>query len=317
MKRILVTIIILSSFSCHKTLDLDALSFDVTANNGKMVLGDTSRFSFTGNPDIITFWSGETGRRYQYKDRTEAEGTPILRFRSKKYHNQLNTLALLVSTDFAGVVPGDTVTTRANMTTAHWDDLTAQANFSPANGVLSSSGPIDLSNYSSQGKPVYIAFKYNGLAGYGLNRWEIDSFYVNNNLPDGTTYVIANFNSYNVPYTNYGISTFSPGFVFYSITNTLYWFSSTVNSQAGIVFKTDNAGLTADCETWAFVGPIDLKKVTPDAGVSIKAVTQNMSDLNFIYKYPKTGTYDATFIGGKINRDKQNYITRSVQLIVQ
>jgi len=316
MKRILAIIIMLSLFSCHKKLDLGALTFDVTANNGKMGLGDTARFAFSGNPDIITFWSGETGRRYQYKDRTEAEGTPILRFRSRKYHNQLNTLAVLVSTDFAGVV-NDSVATRANMGAAHWDDITSQANLSPANGVLSSSGPIDLSNYSSQNKPVYIAFKYIGLAGYPLNRWEIDSFYVNNNLPDGTSYVIANFNSYNVPYTNYGISTFSPGFVFYNITNSLYWFSSTVNSQAGIVLKTDNAGLTADCETWAFVGPVNLKKVTPDAGVSIKSGTQNMSDLNFIYKYPRAGTYDATFVGGKINRDQKSYVTKPIQLIVQ
>jgi hypothetical protein len=317
MKRMLAAIIILSSFFCHKALDLDALTFDVTANNGKMALGDTCRFSFTGNPDIITFWSGETGRRYQYKDRTAAEGTPILRFRSKRSHNQSNTLALLISTDFTGVVKGDTVTTKANMANAHWNDLTAQANLSSANGVLSSSGPIDLSGYSSQNKPVYIAFKYKGLAGYGYNRWEIDSFYVNNNLPDGTSYVIANFNSYNAPYTNYGVSTFSPGFVFYTITNTLYWFNSTVNSQAGIVFKTDNAGLTADCESWAFVGPVDLKKVTPDAGVYIKTASQNLSDLNYTYKYSKTGTYDATFIGGKINRDEKTYITKPVQLIVQ
>ncbi len=317
MKKLLAAIIILSSLSCHKALDLDSLTFDVTADKGKMVLGDTTRFTFTGNPDIITFWSGELGRRYQYNDRTEAEGTPILRFRSKKYHNQENTLALLISTDFAGVVTGDSVTTRSNMTSAHWDDLTAQANFSPANGVLSSSGPIDLSNYSSGNKPVYLAFKYNGLAGSGLNRWEIDSFYVNNNLPDGTTYVIGNFNSSNVPYTNYGVTTFSPGFVFYNITNSLFWFSSTVNAQAGIVLKTDDAGLTADCETWAFIGPIDLKKVTPDAGVAIKAASQNLSDLKFIYKYLKTGTYDATFTGGKINRDEKSYITKPVQLIVQ
>ncbi len=317
MKHILAAIIVLSLFSCHKALDLDTLQFEVTPDRNKMTLGDTTRFSFTGNPDIITFWSGEIGRRYQYRNRVEADGTPILRFRSRKYHNQLNTLALLVSTDFAGVVGTDTVTTRANITSAHWDDITTRANISNANGALASSGAISLSDYSGQGKPVYIAFKYTGLAGYPLNRWEIDSFYVNNNLPDGTSYVIANFNSYNAPYTNYGVTTFNPGFVFYPMTNNYYWFTGTVNSQAGIIFKTDNAGLTANCESWAFIGPINLRKVTPDIGVSIKAASQNMNDLRFTYKYPSVGTYDATFIGGKINRDEKDYIVKPLQFIVQ
>jgi len=182
---------------------------------------------------------------------------------------------------------------------------------------LTSSGAIDLSDYANQGKPIYFAFKYTGLAGYPLNRWEIDSFYLNNNLPDGTTYVIANLNSYNAPYTNYGVTTFSPGFVDYPIKNNIYWFASTVNSQAGLVFKTDNNGLTADAESWAFIGPVDLKKVTPDGGVAIKSATQSLSDINFSYKYPAQGTYNATFIGAKINRDQKDSIAKPLQITVQ
>jgi hypothetical protein len=316
MKNILAIIMLLAFFSCHKALDVDDIAFDVTANKATMALGDTTRFSFTGNPDIITFWSGEIGKRYQYRDRTEADGTPILRFRSKRFHPQNNTLALLISTDFSGVVK-DTVATRTAITAAAWTDITARANLSPANGTLTSSGPVNLSDLASQGKPVYFAFKYTGAAGFPLNRWEIDSFYVNNNLPDGTTYVIANFGNATVSYTNYGVPTFSPGFVFYNTANVNFWFNSTINSQAGLVFKTDNAGLTSSCESWAIVGPINLKKVTPDNGTVIKGLTQSLADLAFTYKYPAAGTYNATFVAGKTNRDEQKYAVKSLPFTVQ
>lgn len=45
-------------------------------------------FLFTGNPDYITFYSGETGHEYQYKDRITAGvktdiGTPIKNMTTK------------------------------------------------------------------------------------------------------------------------------------------------------------------------------------------------------------------------------------------
>jgi hypothetical protein len=316
MKQILAITAILCFCACHKALELDDLEFDVTAAKATPAIGDTVNFSFRGNPDLITFWSGEPGRRYRFRDRTEADGTPILRFRSKRFHAQNNTLSLLISTDFAGVVK-DTAATRASIGTANWTDITAQANLSPANGTLTSSGPVSLASFASQGKPVYFAFRYKGAAGYPLNRWEIDSFYINNNLPDGTTYVIGNFNSYNVSYTNYGVPTFNPGFVFYNLSNTNFWFNSTVNSQAGLVFKTDNAGLTADADSWAIVGPINLKKVTPDNGVVIKSLAQNLRDLRFSYRYMTAGNYEATFVAGKTNRNEDAYSIKPLTFTVQ
>ena len=316
MKNILFILIALTFFSCKKELEIAEVTFDVAANTNKLSLGDTTFFTFKGNADMITFWSGEIGKRYEFRDRVEATGTPILRFRSKIFHAQTNTLSVLISTDFAGVAKA-TAGTISNISSANWVDITSRAQLSAVSSRLTSSGPVNLSDFAGQNKPVYVAFKYKGLAGYPLNRWEIDSLFINNHLPDGTTYEIGNFNSFNAPYTNYGVTTYNPGFVFYNVSNTLTWFNSTINSRAGIVFRTDATGLTADAEAWAILGPINLKKVTPDNGVVIKGLSQNINDLKYGYKYPSNGVFNPTFVGAKTNSSEQNYANKQLTLTIQ
>ncbi len=317
MKKILLFTVVIALFSCQKELKVDPVNFNVTVSKQALSLNDTAKFSFEGNPDIITFWSGEVGRRYQFKGRGEAAGNATFSFRSKRLHQQDNTLQLLISTDFAGVTPGNITATKNTIAAASWTNITQRATLPAAVNVLASSGNVSLADYATTGTPVYFAFKYVGLNGAPFQRWEIDSFVLRNTLDDGTSYVIANFNSQNTPFTNYGVSTTNPGFVFYSTNNALGWFNSTLNSQPGIVFRTDAAGLATANDAWAIIGPINLRKVTPDVGTVIKGLSQNLRDLKFTYKYPATGDYKATFEAAKTNSSVQRYESKELNLKVQ
>lgn len=303
--------------ACTKKLSNGSFDFSVAAERTTLTAGDTARFSFAGNPDIITFYSGEPGKRYEFKDRVQAEGTPILNFSSLKANgSQTNTLQLVVSTDFKGVVRGDTTATRANITAAAWDDISSRVAWPAANGGTAlSSGDVDLSDYANAGKPVYIAFKYGAAAGSIQPKWTISNFTVKNNLSDGTSYTIANMNTSATPYTNYGVSTYSPGFAAYTLQNNFNW---SVSTTSMVITGAASAGAAvAPAEAWLFIGPINLRKVTPDAGLVVKNGGQKTDDLNFYYFYNTPGTYKASFVGGRVSIDENDLAVHNIDITVQ
>jgi hypothetical protein len=255
------------------------------------------------------------GNRYAYKDRTSADGTPLLSFRSLRANgSQPQTLLLLLSTDFKGVVKGDTVATQANIATANWTDITSRAQWSTGGSSALTSGNIDLSDFASAGKPVYIAFKYQAVAGSTQSKWTISSFNIKNVLADGTSYEIANMNTSTTPYTNYGVSTFSPGFAAYTLKNKYNW--SVSASSLVITGATSAAAADAPAEAWLLLGAVDLKKVTPDIGIPVKNSTQNLSGIPFTWPYPLPGKYEAVFVGGRIDIEGANMSVRTINIEV-
>jgi hypothetical protein len=308
-----VFLLFFTVLSCSKKLHLDSLSFAAEAANADLAAGDTTVFSFTGNPDFITFYSGEPGHRYAYKDRISASGMPILQFTSARANgNQPHSLSLLVSEDFPGVAVGDTIATLASIAGATWTDITGRAVLSTGTAVAS--GNIDLSDFSKDGKPVYIAFKYIGTAGTTYSKWTITKFSVTNYLADSTSYALANMNAYNTAIPNYAGTSYSPGWVAYTVTNTYHWVVST--SSLLITGATSAAAATAGSEDWAIIGPIDLHKVTPDFGVPIKMISENMSKFPYTYQYMVPGSYTAVFLATNANPDGQDSVVRQVPITV-
>lgn len=301
--------------ACQKSLSTGEADFDVRINSTSLSLGDTAKFSFTGKPDVITFYSGEVGKRYMYRNRTTAEGTPLLRFRTIRANGaQTNSLSVMVSDNFEGVLVKDTPTTVNRIGSAAWTDITARATLSTGAAAAVASGNIDLSDFSAKGKPVYIAFKYQGLAGSIQNKWTIDSFTVKNVLADGTSYEIANMNAGNISYNNYGVPCFSPGYSAFRVMNSYYW---VVNTTSLVITGATSAGAATAAEAWVLLGPVDLKKVTPDMGVQVKNTSQKAEEVRPIYQYPAAGVYNAVFAGGKVSIDDNEYTTKSFQITVK
>lgn len=329
---LIIAAFLLACAACNKDIAVKPANFDVASgkNNGTATTvfssKDTVNFYFTGNPDMITYFSGEPGKNYDFRNRFSAAGIPQLQFSTILANGtQANSLSLLVSSDFKGVATNtiygvltrDTATTNANIAAATWTDITSRAILSTGATTAVPSGIIDLSDFLKQGKPVYIAFKYTATAGTIQNKWTVSALSLNNVLPDGTSYTIANLNAPTTSYTNYGNITYGPGWaVSYdpAKNGNKYAWAYTDKTSLIITGASTLPTATAPAEAWAVMGPIDLSRVTPDAGVAIKAISATLS--SYSYNYTTAGAYTAVFAASNNTTSATSSAVKKISLTI-
>lgn len=323
--------------ACSKTLDEKPVSFEVisTKTNGEASgtfgVKDTIVYQLSGNPDVVTFYSGAVGQRYEFNKRITAKGTPQLQFTSLRANGtQANSIQLLVSSDFKGVVAKsqtvvgvitrDTAATNANIAAATWVDISSRAAWST--GAALSSGIIDLSDFAEQGKPVFVAFKYRATAGSIQNKWMISGLSLQNVLEDKSVYTQANFAASNQSISNYGVNT--PGLGWLSSfnpdlnANKYAWVYSPGVGTAGslvITGATTAVTATAPAESWAIMGAVDLRKVTPDGGVVIKDINTLVKSWMPLVAYAE-GAYQAVFVASNNTVDGTSAVVRQLPLTI-
>lgn len=290
--RLILGIVALSAFiSCKKDLKIDSLNFGVTSNATTYKVGDTVHFNFTGNPDIISFYSGEDGNDYANHERTTADGAPQLQFTSyAQYGTQLNTLHLLVSSNFSGTYDSSSISQ------ASWTDVTDRATLSTG-ADNTPSGIIDLSDILAQKKPVYIAFKYTGTSGSTQKTWTIKNLTLN----------LLKTNNKILPVTDIA----SAGWKQVSILN-----SAAVWSISASQLRIGGGNATADDnEDWVISKLLYLNNVSPDVSIPIKNITQKVKGFDYIYSSP--GNYKVVFLAANATADKQESTTKEIDLTIQ
>lgn len=284
-------------------------TLNVSVNKTEFVEGELAQFQLTGSADFVTFFSGEVGSRYEFSERLSAEGTSILSFNSAVANGiQESSLQLLVSQDMTIEGERDSLAVAQGITSATWTDITDRAEWATSSSSTSS-GDIDLTDFSN--KPVYLAFKYTGYPGSVQNKWTISSLVVQNNLPDSTSYTIANHTTSTI--NNYGISTTtSPGWVGRNLVNSYNWGVSSTNFA---ITGSTNAGAAVEAEAWCISGPIDLTRVTPNVGKLVKNMAASMTD--YEYQFNTAGEYKATFVGKASNVYGEEDVVKEVNIVVQ
>lgn len=277
--------------SCNKDLPYEPLNFNVTTSSSTYKVGDTVHFNFTGNPDIISFYSGEEGNNYEYRERTSADGKPQLQFTSyAQYGTQVNTLQLFVSNDFTANYNAD------GISKATWNDLTSQATLSTG-ADNTPSGIIDLSEILAQKKPVFIAFKYTGETGGTQKTWTLKNLTLNLLKPNNST----------LPITDLATA----GWKQVSILNpAAVW--SISSSQLRIA---GGNGTADDNEDWLISKLLYLNQVLPDVSIPVKNVTENTDSYDYIFSEP--GNYKVVFLAANANGDKQESTTQTIDLTIQ
>jgi Domain of unknown function (DUF5017) len=292
-KFLILSIVLLSA--CSKNLDLKNLEFDATAEKATFAVADTARFNFTGNPDVITFYSGEVGSRYEFRKRTSDTSSNLqLQFSTSTTTATNGTLSLLVSNNLSGAIDATTIAA------ATWTDITNRAVLATGTATVAS-GNISLSDFAQQRKPVYIAFRYVAAAAAIQKRWTITGLTLNHVLTDNT-YTIANMSG-TAP---------SPGWLGVDIKNTaINWTSALVITGA------TTAATAVETEDWIVAGPIDLSRVFPDQGLAIKTIVEGMNKFPYKYKYAAAGTYNAVFVASNVNRDAEESSVKTIPVTVQ
>lgn len=292
-KLMFFSLIVLSA--CSKDIELEKLEFDATAEKTALLSTDTATFNFSGNPDYITFYSGESGSKYEFRNRTSDTSSNLrLQFSTATTTATNGSLTLQVSSNLSGAINATSIAA------ATWTDITSRAILATGTTAVSS-GTVSLADFAQQRKPVYIAFKYTAAPGSIQRKWTITGLTLNHVLTD-KTYTIADMSA----------TTPSPGWLGADVKNTaVNWTSALVITGA------TTAAAAVDTEDWIVMGPVDLSRVLPDAGLSIKNISEGMNKFPFRYRYSAAGAYNATFAAGNINRDAEEATVKTIGITIQ
>lgn len=265
----------------------------VSVNSDTVVIykGSPVEFLLAGNPDNITFFSGENSHAYVNRFRLKAPGTPKLDFiYNSRQVTATQSLDVLASADFAGKY--DSISIKA----AKWDTLTPPDMKAYLNtNVAKVISTIDLSKYAAN--PVYIAYRLVINSSVRFSYPTFSSLLIRNFQADGSSSAVVN-----------GFSTAGMSFVTLSENaawkaigaGSSYWKLSgttlTVNTSP-FVPSTDGKSH----ELWAVSKVIYLDAVMPDTGVSAKNIFEPVN--NYSYTYATTGTYTVSFVATNTGAD--------------
>ncbi|TZF81832.1 DUF5017 domain-containing protein [Pedobacter sp. BS3] len=301
LKYIIGIAAILSFSYCRKDV-VEEPSFNVTTDKTEYHVGDSVTFKFSGYADVIGFYSGETGKEYRYKDRTEVTDSKLLLNISTQvlYASQANNLHLMYSTDFNGKYTVD------GLQTATWTEITDRFTLSTAaaNGVgtVTPSGDVDLSDLPVSGKPIYFAWKYtaqaSATAALGGRTWRIPVFNLTSKTAGGSTATLATVTT--------------AGWIAIDVLNTANkW---TIQSTTPYLYFAPAGTLNAS-EDWVITGMFFPNKVTPDVGAGIKTYLDTMKD--YKYAFNQAGTYTVTFVANNANNNGQKTVVKQLTLTIQ
>ncbi len=306
-------------FSCKKDGAADVV-FNVTTIDTTFKVTDSVRFMISGNPDVITYYSGEAGNNYEYKDRTSKEGGTLnLSFQTRVENVDGFTalasgaLKVLVSTNFKGtyststdpLVAGSADSAMTNSAT--WTDITSRF-FIPTTGVINtfySSNEASLSDLvTSSSAPLNIAFKYMAptTPALGANGITIGSMLMYSSYPDGTT---TNFNL--VPAASGNVSTIWKMVKAANAANT--WTPSSTQ------LKYTSTLTTAFSEDWAVSNSFYPKTAIPDKGKTLKNIANNPVT-NFAYKFAAPGKYKVVFLASNNRATGQKQVLKEINLTI-
>lgn len=297
MKKYIYTLLAAGSIwlaGCNKHDVVDPKDFDVKTTKTTYNAGDTVNFQLYGNPDFVIFYSGESGKKYENATRTKADGKQILSFQTSAQNGtQVNSLALMISTDFKGVYSPE------GIAAAKWTDISNRAILSTGAANVNS-GNIDISDFGNADQ-TYIAFKFTGQASAtsAQRMWTIKNFVLNNNLIDGTVYPI---------FANIG----APNWLAVNVLNPNVVWATPSTTQLSINGGPVN---TPDNEDWIITSGVNLRAITPDVGTPVRDLTTRLSSYSYVFKTP--GTYNVTFVGSNSNVYGQRQEVRKIQLTIK
>lgn len=281
-------------------------SFDVTVEKLQYKVNDTVKFKFGGNADLITFYSGEKGREYQYRERDFIpDGKKELQIETRvTYGTQKDNLKLMVSSDFKGIY--DSVAVK----NATWIDITNKFKLSSGAGLADvlKSDKVDISDVLVPGKPVFFAFKYFATstpppATTTTQRgWRITMFNLSLKYPDVPEVSLANLTNAKWTSVNFRDGLDAAG-------KSKWIFFAT----AGMINYDPKSSLN-ESEAWAITKGFLPDNAAPDKGVPIKEYS--LRGDSYAYSFAKKGVYKVTFVASNVNYNGQKSIVKEVEITI-
>lgn len=328
--------------SCDKFEEAQAPEFEVSTPATTYKVGQPVTFRFTGQADMVSFYSGQPLNDYAFKDtrviETAGAGATLSFSTSLQgTGTQKNPFRVLASTDFNGKY-GDLASVKA----ATWTDITARFVLSPGtSSAFTPSTLQDISDLLVAGKPIYIAYQYltqpqktNGLS----RQWMVEVFSLKSKKMLGSN-ILALADQMNAGFvivdqykdqapgrslvtssrvTLYGNIYKDPASPLYNPKNPIYHKDSTGYDPKAVYVAYDPASPYNDpqSETWAISKPIYTERIDlgPDRAVAVKGMETQPGSYVFTYNTP--GTYQAYFVATNANIKGSRQVVRSVDITI-
>lgn len=296
MKKLLIgSVILFSLASCQKTYELATPDdFSVELEKSSYKVGEPVRFIINGKPENIVFWSGEAGRKYEFRKRTVVEGNAIsLNF--KTFAQFLlpvdqSVIKLYVSTNFSGIYDA------TNVRAATWEDITDKAVLS--SGVdQTPSGNISLNTFAERNKNMALALVYKTTVikpEAQQNRWVVRSFDLKSTNQQGEETVLATMAT-----AGWTAFNFSGPATNWSITS------------AQLLTVRNSTDLDDD---WVVTKQFNPNSILPDVGEPIKNISQNLKDYTRVYT--KAGVYKVSFVATNANLEQSITVVKEIELTI-
>ncbi|WP_254778905.1 DUF5017 domain-containing protein [Pedobacter sp. ok626] len=296
MKKLLIASVVLFSLaSCQKTYELATPDdFSVELEKSSYKVGEPVRFIINGKPENIVFWSGEAGRKYEFRKRTVVEGNAIsLNF--KTFAQFLmpvdqSVIKLYVSTNFSGIYDA------TNVRAATWEDITDKAVLS--SGVdQTPSGNISLNTFAERNKNMALALVYKTTVikpETQQNRWVVRSFDLKSTNQQGEETVLATMAT-----AGWTAFNFSGPATNWSITS------------AQLLTVRNSTDLDDD---WVITKQFNPNSILPDLGEPIKNISQNLKDYTRVYT--KAGVYKVSFVATNANLEQSITVVKEIELTI-
>ncbi|MFN0293504.1 DUF5017 domain-containing protein [Pedobacter helvus] len=307
--------------SCKKDTTDSPDGFNIYIEKTMFHVGDTAVFNISGSPDVIVFYSGTVGSRYNNRERLTSSGINKLSFQSSMTNGLLanaEPLSLLISTNLNGY-------DATSIASATWTDITNRNTKWPTSlsTAYTTSDAVDISDFNTADK-VNIAFRAQGkkYPSQPQRKWSLQNITLNNVLSDGTnTPLFSTFA--NTGWVQLSVKNSNSGFNAWNVGD---WNQSSLTASvnsSGVVLRnaypiTFDPGTTVnndENDDWLITSAIDLKKTRPDAGIVIKSYL-DLPLKQHSYVFKTAGTFKVAFVATNTDDKNVKSVVKEVTIIV-
>jgi hypothetical protein len=272
--------------------------FKVDINKTTFNAGDTAKFTLSGIPYNLVFYSGEAGNDYYARNIYTAKGGVSSMVFSTALtaasgSSTETNLKILVSNSFSGNF------NKEQVLNANWVDVTSQVSV-PGNNQT-----INLDPFKMEGKPIYVAFRFLTTDETKSQRQvTVSGFSFKTVFPD-QTYT----NASNVYFAGFASFDFGGDAAnFWSIPTT-----SNTNNSFSHPFVPANSAKDDD---WAISTGFNTAAIAPSTGISIKSISSNPTS-EYRYVFAKAGIYKVVFVASNNNADDYKEVLKEFTVTVQ
>lgn len=324
--------------SCENKLSEGAeLQVGVATNDEVSLSGDVItvkkgtpiEFTLGGEPDFITFYSGETNNKYEYKDRVtvdekEIESSKLTFSIWTQYGNAACTekvLSMYISDSFEGLMKNNFKADSVLVESHSWKELVPQSELPQiplGSAAKALSYSIDMKPYL--GKRTAIAICYKAILNTSSQpKVYFEGMKIENKMSNGqeTSLYASGFGltPLNMKYKHW---TTPPNLAnnpaYGSVTNNTNGYWNLVGAATGAFFVHSSGAGDPLRYSWLVSNLLVTNSCSPDKGVNIKNITQAVN--SYSHTYNEAGTYTATFVASSANYEYDSSMTRQLTIKV-